>query len=308
MRPSASIIIPAHNEGAIIGRLLEVISPFAKTGQLEVHVICNGCVDDTSSVARRYYGVTVHELGLPSKSEALNCGDRSAGDVYPRLYIDADVVLSEEAIWKVIKTLSAGEYLAAAPQLRVVVEGRPWIVRDFYAKFMESNWVKDELIGSGFYALSREGRTYFDSFPNLINDDLFVRNLFSTKQRCSVKDAEFWVQAPLTVRALIRAKTRVQIGNSEYLRLYPPATMEPIAQRQSAHDWARFLRRLRSKVLIALEGEFWSAARQPVRWRILISYAIVRFAIRAISLSYRLRGKTYGWGQDRTTRMLSVEQ
>jgi glycosyltransferase involved in cell wall biosynthesis len=303
MKPSASVVIPAHNESAVIGRLLEVISPLAESGHLDVHVVCNGCIDDTVAIARKFAGIIVHDLAIPSKCDALNYGDHAAGDVYPRLFVDADIVLNEAAIWKVIGALTSGRYLAAAPRLRISVDGRPWIVRDFYAIFMQSSWVTDGLIGSGFYALSREGRSHFDVFPNLINDDLFVRKLFSTDQRCSVEDAEFWIEAPLTLRALIRAKTRVYIGTQEFLQLYPPTTPSKMGEPSLTNTLARFFGRINSKMHHLVSNEFLLQIRQPLRWRKLTSYAVVRLAGRSVSLCYRLRGRDFGWAQDRTTRV-----
>ena len=48
-----SIVVPAHNEGSIIARTLGQWVGSAGFDEIDVVVICNGCTDDTASVARR---------------------------------------------------------------------------------------------------------------------------------------------------------------------------------------------------------------------------------------------------------------
>ena len=91
--PQGSVIIPAHNEAAVIARTLAPLAPLAAAGQLEVIVACNGCTDHTAAIARGFDGVTVLELGQSSKAAALNAGDAAASH-WPRLYLDADVQIS----------------------------------------------------------------------------------------------------------------------------------------------------------------------------------------------------------------------
>src|ERR1044071_1194081 len=82
----ASIVIPAHNEGAVIRRLLRSLPEVVDAGRLEVIVACNGCTDDTADIARRH-GAKVVEISTPSKIAALNAADDIAV-AYPRLYVD----------------------------------------------------------------------------------------------------------------------------------------------------------------------------------------------------------------------------
>jgi glycosyltransferase involved in cell wall biosynthesis len=92
--PLASVVIPAHNEAAVIRRCLDALFTGIEPGNLEVIVVCNGCRDDTAAVVRSSgHPVQVLELERASKSAALRTGDRVAHTL-PRLYLDADVLLS----------------------------------------------------------------------------------------------------------------------------------------------------------------------------------------------------------------------
>ena len=79
-----------------------------------VVVACNGCTDGTADVARSFAGVVVLETAWPSKTAALNLGDEVA-EIFPRLYVDADVVLPAASAAAVVDRLSTGPALAARP-------------------------------------------------------------------------------------------------------------------------------------------------------------------------------------------------
>src|SRR5688572_24864616 len=133
-----SVIIPAHNESAVIGRCLRALTNGAVPGQLEVIVVANGCTDDTAAVAtaaaRNFgAGVKVVETPIGSKILALNLGDEAATG-FPRFYVDADVVLTRAAVEQLAARLDAGSsgVLAVAPRPRFAVDRASWVVRAFY--------------------------------------------------------------------------------------------------------------------------------------------------------------------------------
>ena len=104
-RTVGSVVIPAHNEAKVIGRGLDRLFDSLGAG-IEVIVICNGCTDDTADVVRRRgHRVTVIELAAASKERALRAADRIA-TAFPRVYVDADVLVSGTAIHAVLEHLS----------------------------------------------------------------------------------------------------------------------------------------------------------------------------------------------------------
>ncbi|MEO9198104.1 MAG: glycosyltransferase, partial [Antricoccus sp.] len=110
--PSATIIIPAHNENRTIGRALEALTRNCAPNEFDIVVVCNGCNDETAAIARRFDGVTVIEIPQPSKTTAIQAGDRVA-IAYPRVYMDADVELDTDAARALVYSLADGEVLAA---------------------------------------------------------------------------------------------------------------------------------------------------------------------------------------------------
>jgi glycosyltransferase involved in cell wall biosynthesis len=219
-----SIVIPAHDEEASIGRTLQTIVADARPGEFEILVICNGCRDRTAQVASAFAPtVKVVETEIASKSHALNRGDESATG-FPRFYIDADVEIGTEAIRCIARTLTGG-ILAAAPRRRLDLDGRPWTVRAYYRLWQEHPDVRTSLFGTGVYALSEEGRARFGAFPDIIADDLFVHRLFSDEERRSVESCESVVRPARSFAGLVRRKVRVFAGNYQLERsLGPQAT------------------------------------------------------------------------------------
>ena len=91
--PLGSVVIPARDEARVIRRTLDALFTDFEPSELEVIVVCNGCADDTARVARASgHPVRVRELRAASKPAALRCADAEA-TAFPRLYLDADVLL-----------------------------------------------------------------------------------------------------------------------------------------------------------------------------------------------------------------------
>ena len=103
-----SVIIPAHNEQAVIRRSLESLTCGSQPGEVEIIVVANGCTDATADAARAFApAVRVIETPIASKIHALNLGDQAASG-FPRFFIDADVVLPLDALRRLAARLDAG--------------------------------------------------------------------------------------------------------------------------------------------------------------------------------------------------------
>lgn len=214
-RPDLAVIIPAHNEESVIGRCLDALRAGATGGpRLEIVVAANGCTDRTVQIASTYPGVRVLDLTTPSKAAALNAGDEAVGDVFPRVYIDADIVLDEAGVRGLAETLSTAQARVAAPQVRFQTKGCSAAVRAFYRVFVDLPYARAGLVGLGVYGLSAAGRGRFQEFPDITADDLFVQRLFRPDERV-ITAGTFTVFAPRDLPSLLKVRTRVAVGNEE---------------------------------------------------------------------------------------------
>jgi glycosyltransferase involved in cell wall biosynthesis len=238
--PLASVVVPAHNEEAVIGRLLSTLAQGLDGATLEIVVACNGCTDRTADITRDH-GAEVVEVDELSKIAALNAGD-AAARAFPRFYVDADVILTGRAVRDVVTALAESGTLAGAPPIRVDDSGRSWAVRGFYAVWDALPYFEDAPIGSGVYAMSETGRARFDRFPDVIADDLFARNLFRRSERRVPETEPFVVQAPYSLRALTRRRIRIYAGNLQ-IAAHPELGRLPGGEEPSRSWWRPVVRR-----------------------------------------------------------------
>ena len=215
--PRAAIIIPAHNEEAVIGRCLATLLGDAEPGEFQVVVACNGCGDATADIARHWGpDVQVLEITEASKTAALQAGDDCA-KVFPRVYLDADIKLDTESARRLADALSGEDpALAAAPGMTLQLADRSRPIRAFYRMWQFVPWFNEAPLGDGCFGLSAEGRARFDQWPAIVADDLFANRLFSVAERRSVPDATFVVRPPRTLRSLVNVRTRIYSGNLQY--------------------------------------------------------------------------------------------
>ena len=213
-----SVVIPAHDEETVIARCLAFLPALAGDG-CRVVVVANGCTDATVDVARSVGGgspdVTVLDTPGRGKATALNDGDAAAGNVFPRVYLDADVIVDADALRLLRDELTATSApRVAAPRPRFELAGRPWAVRAFYDVFGRLPYAQDDLVGLGVYAVNAAGHARLGRFPDVVADDLFVQRTFAPQERVVV-DAEFVVQTPRTLAALVKVRSRVASGNAQ---------------------------------------------------------------------------------------------
>ena len=207
-----SVVIPAHNEERVIGRCLDGFVHSLTEGEAQIIVVPNGCTDSTADVASRYENVRVVTLAVGNKSAALNAADDVAVS-FPRIYLDADIVLSISAIRALVSALATDEPRIAVPTITFIVEGRPWVVRKFYEVYEQLPYVRSGLTG-GVIGVSGSGRARFGAFPDVTADDLFLQRQFSDTERIILRDHTFGVEVPHTVAGLLNIRVRTAFGAS----------------------------------------------------------------------------------------------
>ena len=207
-----SIVIAAHNEAGVIGRCLDALLADAAPGEFDVTVVANGCTDDTAAVADARPGVRVIELTTAGKAAALNAGDEAAVG-FPRVYLDADIVLSTAAVRSLVDAL-AGGVPAATVGRQLDLAGRPLPVRAYFAVHGRLPVFRDGLFGRGVVALSEAGRARFGRFPELVADDLFLDSLFTRTEKRHVTSYAARVATPRRTGDLVRRLVRVRAGNA----------------------------------------------------------------------------------------------
>lgn len=206
------VVIPAHNEAQVIGRLLDQLVSSARPDELDVIVVANGCTDDTAGVAAGFGPpVRVLTIGTASKRAALSAGDQAAHD-YPRVYVDADVELGTDDLRALEEAVRRPGILAAAPERVLPMDGRPWTVRWYYDVWARLPEVRRGLFGRGVIAVSEAGHSRIRRLPPLLADDLAASLTFAPDERAVVPEARVVVHPPRTLSDLLRRRIRAAEG------------------------------------------------------------------------------------------------
>lgn len=208
-----AVIIPAHDEEAVIGRTLTALAPLTATG-VEVIVVPNGCHDATARVARTFAGVTVVETERGSKPHAMNVGDEVASG-WPRLYLDADIEVDPRAVLMVFDALAEPGVVAARACYVYDVAGATWPVRAYYRARRRIPAPARRLWGAGGYACSEEGHRRFGDFPAVTADDSWFDEQFDDHEKRVVDTWPMRVRTPRDATGLLAVLTRQRRGYVE---------------------------------------------------------------------------------------------
>lgn len=280
--PELSVIVPAHDEEQVIGRLLRGMLTDAD-GRIEIVVVADGCRDETAAIARAVDpAVTVVEIPEASKIAALNAGD-AAASVFPRIYVDADVEVDAATLLALADLLKSGPALVASPGLAMDLDGASRLVRAYYSVWELSAFRSSGHIGSGIYAMSRVGRARFGVFPEVIGDDRFVQGLFRPEERATIADRTFMIRPPRTLGALVHRGGRIAAGNRQ-LRESGLAGNAPTP----GASFGQLLSRV---------------AGRPALWVAFLVYCSVQLRTRRLA-ARKLAGETVPtWDRDETSRV-----
>ncbi|MDX1780739.1 MAG: glycosyltransferase [Thalassovita sp.] len=222
-----SVIIPANNEGALIGACLSaLLASDMGPGAMEIIVVANGCSDDTADQARgfsdnaasRGWSLQVIERSEGGKLGALNAGDAAArGDL--RAYLDADVTVSPELMGQVADALNTDVPRYASGRVNIP---RPesWVSRAYRAFYLTVPFMTGDVPGCGLFAVNATGRARWGDFPDIISDDTYIRLCFAPGERVGVPARYDWPLAE-GLGNLIRVRRRQNRGVDEIAARFP---------------------------------------------------------------------------------------
>lgn len=273
--PSATIVVPAHDEERGLRRLLPALLQDAAPGEFTIIVVCNGCSDQSATEAARHGAdVQVIELEEASKAAALDAGAAQVR-AFPIVFIDADVLIDTGSVRRLTERLKDGSILAAAPVREVDRAGVSVLANGYYDVWERLPAVRSGLFGRGVIALSEEGFQRVAGLPRFLSDDLAYSEAFLPSEREVTRDTLVTVWPARTWRSLLNRRVRVVRGNRELSE----AGARSAAASTSTRD------------LISI-------ARDEPR---LLPH-IATFAVTALIARARARRTVTAWARDETSR------
>ena len=210
-----SIIITAYNEQSNISKILNSLGS-GKSDAFDIFVVCNGCTDNTVRIIDESFPlVTVKVLSQASKALAIRHAE-SFNPGYPRVYLDADIMISKSHIQTMIEQAqSCQQAKLFTPSSIINTKSSSLLVKAYYQAWYSTPFVTKQGYGSGTYTLNKEGRKRFGQWPDLTADDGFLRSVFSTDDIVVISNTIVTVQAPRSLSSLIKVKIRSKYGNLE---------------------------------------------------------------------------------------------
>ena len=235
---AVSIVVPAHNEEAVIASNLRRLLDGSKPGEFDVIVVANGCSDGTAAAAAQVEGVRVLETPVPGKPNALRLGD-AACTTFPRIYLDADVALDTTSVRELVTACAQPGILACAPAPELDLTDAGRMVKRVHRVHEALIAPQRALAGAGAYALTEAGHRRVFPMPDVISDDGLVHASFAPHERVVVRTARSVVRPARTVSAYLDRRVRVRRGNRQLAALGRSAP----EGRLSLGDLVRVVRR-----------------------------------------------------------------
>ncbi len=282
-----TVIIPAHNEEAVIARCLRTIQQTAPAQHgMQIIVAANGCSDRTVAIARTAApAATVLDLTAASKTAAINAANRIAAHC-PRIYVDADVECSYAALVALADALRHPKVMTAAPAIRLSLSGCSLFVRAYYRAWSRQPYASAGKGGAGCYGLSRQALAQVEAFPPIIGDDIWIHTRFADEQKRYVTHDSAGqkvfsvVYPPRTAWQQIKVEARRRIGTDEVRRLYPSPYLANASNG----------------------GGFSAAIRSGASAADLIVFFTLKLCARILARWRQLRGRAMTWTRDLSTR------
>ena len=113
-----SVVIPAHNEEEYLPSCLEAVkrAAVALPGGVEIVVVANRCTDRTAEIAESFGAVVVRN-DARSIAQVRNAGIRAShGGIV--VTVDADSVMSEDALREIKEMLASGRFIGGGTPVR----------------------------------------------------------------------------------------------------------------------------------------------------------------------------------------------
>ena len=230
-----TLIIPAHNEEAVIERCLKTaLAAAPDTSSFDIIVAANGCTDATVEKARKAVPeALVLDLDEGSKTAAINAAN-SAAKAYPHIILDADVECDYRSLVAIADALREPGVMVAAPAIKLDLgEGNPFI-KAYYRAWMKQPFAKAGKGGAGCYGLSEAAIAEIGQFPKIIGDDIWIHTRFREEQRRFVTadgdggPVSTIVRPPRTAWGQVRVEVRRMFGNQEVRQEHPSPHLQTV--------------------------------------------------------------------------------
>lgn len=218
--PPFGLVIPVRNEAVALRETLPALLSEMEGLPARPVWVCNDCIDESVQVIRTLAGrdAEIIELSRPGKTGALQAGDDALKGLFPRFYLDADVILSPGVLPALLRPLCDGQAdLVAARRIHTThgvsalsaEMARTWDALPFarHAAFL------------GAVGVSEAGRTSWGRWPDILGDDVFMAASIAPHRRVMVPQVTASTRPPANFTGWVRMRARWLQGEAELREL-----------------------------------------------------------------------------------------
>jgi glycosyltransferase involved in cell wall biosynthesis len=172
-----SIIIPVNNEQSRLDKCLgSLLASDATPFPIEIVVVTSDATEEVarsfeSRASARGWELQVININQFNRVSALNAGDATARWPW-RAYLSDEATVSPQLLSKVCRALDG-------PKARYAYERASLNA----ATCQQVSTMAPSAHGCEFYAVNAAGRARWGQFPNVVSDDVYIKLLFSSKER-----------------------------------------------------------------------------------------------------------------------------
>lgn len=223
-----TVIIPCYNEEHVIENCFQSLLNQKTSFSWQIIVVLNGCYDNTFLIVSKYKKIfcerdilfSIIEIDSKGKTLALNHADSFVPSGI-RVYLDADIIISPYVLFHIKELFDQNPRVQFCVPTIKIGYANSQISRLYGEVWHQLPYVRSGKVCCGFYAVSHEGRKQWDSFPNIIADDKFVRSHFLDDEVQVLKTSSFTIQLPEGFVELVKVRGRWCRGNEQLKIMYP---------------------------------------------------------------------------------------
>lgn len=227
--PDISIIMPAHNEGAIIESTIKSVLDAEYSGKREIIVINDGSTDQTAEIVKRLSAkderIHLYETNHVGKAKAINKGVKKATNEIV-VVLDADSLLDSGALVKIVMPFSDKGVGGVSGIIRAIQTNNPLTWFQDLEYIVTSGWrytcnrLNSTYIFPGFAAFRKRALLGVGGFSSdTLSEDFEIGlRLIKEDYTLVMSWATIYTKVPGTISGLVKQRIRWGRGTIQVIR------------------------------------------------------------------------------------------
>ncbi|WP_159974509.1 glycosyltransferase [Roseobacter cerasinus] len=222
---SCGIVIPVCNEAQRLPETVPGILSAGRATKARIIWVCNGCTDDSFQIIKNMVGQNAEVLNLDprGKTAALQAGDDQLGHIFPRFYVDADILIEGRDLSLLHAALVSGVADLVSPRYEFDCSGASNISQRIAECWMSLPHARQTAF-HGVLGISEKGRAHWERWPDVVGDDAFAAATIPAKRQRLILGAKASSRSPESFAAWVRMRRRWSRGLVQLrkMELCPP--------------------------------------------------------------------------------------